>query len=203
MLAAALASIALLPGLLTATVDRGQAADAAPDPAPEQLHSDFDPLYPSGAATGGATRSASAGAPDCGGANACFAADFSGEKGGKPYGTGKATLAKGRHGRYQPLSCGASCSPPSIAWKERGVTYTIQAEGRRQAERPRAAGEDGQRGDQAGTALSDASRSARGCVSRPRARRRSARRPAGPGSARRRRRGAARRAGACPRRACG
>ena len=37
------------------------------------------------------------------------------------------TLAKGRQGRYQPLSCGASCSPPSISWKERGVTYTIQA----------------------------------------------------------------------------
>ena len=37
------------------------------------------------------------------------------------------TLANGRNGRFQPMGCGASCSPPSISWKERGVTYTIQA----------------------------------------------------------------------------
>ena len=37
MLAAALASIALLPGLLTATVAEVKRADAAPDPAAEQL----------------------------------------------------------------------------------------------------------------------------------------------------------------------
>ena len=37
------------------------------------------------------------------------------------------TLIRGRKGRFQPLSCGGSCSPPSISWKERGVTYTIQA----------------------------------------------------------------------------
>jgi hypothetical protein len=69
-----------------------------------------------------------AGAPDCGGATACFIADFSAIKGGRPFGRGKATLIKGRHGRYQPLSCGASCSPPSISWHERGATYTIQAD---------------------------------------------------------------------------
>ena len=66
-------------------------------------------------------------APDCGGANACFVADFSARRGGQPFGRGKVTLAGGRHGRFQPLSCGGSCSPPSISWKQGGVTYSIQA----------------------------------------------------------------------------
>jgi hypothetical protein len=66
-------------------------------------------------------------APDCGGATACFVAEFTAVKGGQPFGRGRATLARGRHGRYQPLSCGASCAPPSISWRERGATYTIQA----------------------------------------------------------------------------
>jgi hypothetical protein len=30
-------------------------------------------------------------------------------------------------GYYQPLSCGASCSPPAIAWIQKGVRYEIQA----------------------------------------------------------------------------
>jgi hypothetical protein len=63
----------------------------------------------------------------CGEATACFEADFMGEKGGTPFGSRKVTLARGRHGRVKPLSCGASCSPPAVSWKERGATYTIQA----------------------------------------------------------------------------
>jgi hypothetical protein len=127
MLAAAFATIALLPGLLTSTVADVKQQTPLPILAPDNFYSDFDELYPYG---GGSEKEYSLGvsaAPDCGGANACFAADFRAEKGGKPFGRGKVTLTKGRHGRYQPLSCGASCSPPSISWKERGVTYTIQA----------------------------------------------------------------------------
>jgi hypothetical protein len=65
--------------------------------------------------------------PDCGEATACFEAEFRGEKGGTPFGAKRVTLARGRHGRFKPLSCGASCSPPAISWSERGATYTIQA----------------------------------------------------------------------------
>src|ERR1700754_1831857 len=65
--------------------------------------------------------------PDCGEATACFEAKFRGEQGGAPFGAERVTLAKGRHGRFKPLSCGASCSPPAISWRERGATYTIQA----------------------------------------------------------------------------
>jgi hypothetical protein len=127
MFAAAATAIALLPGVLTGTVAEVKQQTPLPILLPDNFYSDFDPVYPSGT---GAQREYSIGlaaAPDCGGANACFAADFSAVKGGKPYGRGKVTLTKGRHGRYQPLGCGASCSPPSISWKERGVTYTIQA----------------------------------------------------------------------------
>jgi hypothetical protein len=127
MLAAAFTSIALLPGLLTGTVDTVKQQTPLPILLPNTFYSDFDALYPYG--TGGEKEYAIgvAAAPDCNGANACFGASFSAEKGGHPFGKGKATLAKGRHGRYQPLGCGGSCSPPSISWKERGVTYTIQA----------------------------------------------------------------------------
>lgn len=127
MLAAAFTSIALLPGLLTGTVDTVKTQTPLPVLLPNNFYSDFDPLYPYGGATKQSYDIGVAAAPDCNGANACFAASFSGQKGGSPYGRGKVTLAKGRHGRYQPLGCGASCSPPSISWKERGVTYTIQA----------------------------------------------------------------------------
>jgi hypothetical protein len=127
MLAAAFATIALLPGLLTTTVADVKQQTPLPILAPDNFYSDFDDLYAYG---DGSEKEYSLGvsaAPDCGGANACFAADFRAQKGGKPFGRGKVTLTKGRHGRYQPLSCGASCSPPSISWKERGVTYTLQA----------------------------------------------------------------------------
>jgi hypothetical protein len=63
----------------------------------------------------------------CGEATACFEADFMGAQGGTPFGMKAVTLARGRHGRFKPLTCGASCSPPSVSWKERGATYTIQA----------------------------------------------------------------------------
>jgi hypothetical protein len=127
MLAAALTAIALLPGVLTDTVTDVKQQTPLPILLPNTFYSDFDPVYPSG--TGGKQEYSIglAAAPDCGGANACFAADFSATKGGSPYGRGKVTLTKGRHGRFQPMGCGASCSPPSISWKERGVTYSIQA----------------------------------------------------------------------------
>jgi hypothetical protein len=64
-------------------------------------------------------------------ANACAVASFSAMKGIAVYGDRKVTLAKGRKGRYIPLSCGGSCSPPSIVWKERGVVYEISTDATR------------------------------------------------------------------------
>jgi hypothetical protein len=68
------------------------------------------------------------GAKDCGGANACFLAEFLGAKGAKlGYKATNVKLVLGMKGYYKALSCGASCSPPSIAWIQKGVRYEIQA----------------------------------------------------------------------------
>lgn len=64
---------------------------------------------------------------DCGGANACSLASFTGERGGAYAFTRKVTLARGITGRYKPLSCGASCAPAAVEWKQGGARYTIQA----------------------------------------------------------------------------
>ena len=66
-------------------------------------------------------------APDCGGANACFVASFTGERGGTPFGDTRVRLRGGRTGHFTPLSCGGSCAPPQIQWKMGSTLYTIQA----------------------------------------------------------------------------
>jgi hypothetical protein len=133
MLAPLLAALALagpsadLNTLFADTLPEVKAKTSIPILLPDSMPSDYDALYPSGF---GSKREHSIGlgaVQDCGGATACFVADFSGRRGGKPFGRGKVTLTGGRHGRYQPLSCGASCSPPSISWKQGGATYSIQA----------------------------------------------------------------------------
>jgi hypothetical protein len=66
------------------------------------------------------------GARDCG-ADVCFLARMTGEHGGRPSFRRRVRLARGITGRYKPLTCGASCSPPVIQWVQRGVLYAIQA----------------------------------------------------------------------------
>ena len=84
-------------------------------------------LYATGGGSRGRYDLELAAARNCGGANACFVASFTGERakhlGVRP----NARLARGIRGRFQPLSCGASCSPPSITWVQRGVRYDLQA----------------------------------------------------------------------------
>jgi len=123
MLASLAASIALLPGLLTGTVSEVSQQTPLPILLPNTFYSDFDALYPYGGGDKKTYDIGVAAAPDCGGANACFAASFSARKGGKPFGNGKVTLTKGRHGRYQPLGCGASCSPPSTPLGELDAAF--------------------------------------------------------------------------------
>jgi hypothetical protein len=127
MLAAAFTTIALLPGLLDPTVANLKPQTPLPILLPSSMWSDTKTLYPT---AGGSEKEWSislASAKNCGGANACFVADFVAEQGGTPIGARKATLIRGIKGRFKPLSCGASCSPPSISFKTGGVTYTFQA----------------------------------------------------------------------------
>jgi hypothetical protein len=63
----------------------------------------------------------------CGGATACFIADFSAQRGEQPHYTRRVKLTGGRTGYFKRLTCGASCSPPAIEWVEDGVLYSIQA----------------------------------------------------------------------------
>ena len=67
-----------------------------------------------------------AGAPRCGGANACFVASFEARAGGKLPGTANARLASGDRALYIPIGCGASCSPASLFFVHGGVLYSWQ-----------------------------------------------------------------------------
>ena len=126
MLASALTTIALLPGVLTGTVNEVKEQTPLPILISDNFYSDFDELFPFGAAIAAATRSGPTPAR-IERRQRLLRRRIPRREGRKPFGRRKVTLTKGRKGRYQPLSCGGSCSPPSISWKERGVTYTIQA----------------------------------------------------------------------------
>jgi hypothetical protein len=62
----------------------------------------------------------------CGGATACFVAEFTGTKNEKPHYNKKVKLAGGKTGYYKSLTCGASCSPPAIEWRVGKDLYGIQ-----------------------------------------------------------------------------
>jgi len=131
MLATALASVALLPGLLTPTVAEVKQDTKLPILLPSTLvTNETKELFASGEGAARTYQFVLSTVEDCG-ANACSTAWFYGSKGGSVYGDRKATLANGRKGRYIPLSCGGSCSPPSIVWKERGVVYEISMDATR------------------------------------------------------------------------
>ena len=134
MLAPLLATLALagahnadLNTLFAGTLPRVTAKTRIAVLLPNTLPTDVDPLYAEGFATKQTYVLDASGAPHCGQATACFEAEFRGEQGGTPFGSKRVALARGRHGRFKPLGCGASCSPPAISWRERGATYTIQA----------------------------------------------------------------------------
>jgi hypothetical protein len=95
---------------------------------PQQYRSESEVNVPSGSGrTRGYTLSISA-IRGCGGAGACFLAEFGAQRGEQPHYTRKVALTGGRTGYFKPLSCGASCSPPAIEWVEDGVLYWIQAD---------------------------------------------------------------------------
>lgn len=65
----------------------------------------------------------------CHESTACYVASFFG--GGKVAGGKHVSLARGLTGRYLPMSCGASCGPASVSWRQGGVAYTIQYKGKK------------------------------------------------------------------------
>lgn len=83
-------------------------------------------IYPSGTGSKNAWILVLAGAPRCGGADACFLASFEGKRGGKLPGKSNLRLAGGQPGLYKGITCGASCSPATLWFVYRGVLYTWQ-----------------------------------------------------------------------------
>jgi hypothetical protein len=116
-----------LPELFDGALDRIGPKTDVPILLPQAMPDEFDEYHATGFGRERRWGLQLGAVEGCGGATACFIASFKGRKGGKPSGQRRVKLARGRVGRFQPLSCGASCSPPSIAWKQRGATYSIQA----------------------------------------------------------------------------
>ena len=117
-----------LPALFADELPNVTARTDVPVLLPQRMPSEHERHVPSG--FGGTRRWGLqiAAVPNCGGATACFIASFTGRRGGPgPSGAERVRLARGRIGRFTPLSCGASCAPPRIEWRERGATYGIQA----------------------------------------------------------------------------
>lgn len=65
--------------------------------------------------------------PRCGGATACFVASFSADRGKRLPGRSNVRLRGGVRALYQPISCGASCSPASLWFVRGSVLYSWQA----------------------------------------------------------------------------
>jgi hypothetical protein len=116
-----------LPKTFARTLPQVKAHTSVPVLLPQRLPTDFRRVFPSGAGHRRSWSLALGAIRHCGGADACFVADFEGRRGGRPFGRIKVKLARGRTGWFTPLGCGASCAPPSISWHERRATFSIQA----------------------------------------------------------------------------
>src|SRR3954453_7159745 len=68
-------------------------------------------------------------ARNCNAANACFLASFAAKRGGTPAFKKTVSLAHGITGYFKPVTCGGSCSPAFIQWKQGGVLYEIENKG--------------------------------------------------------------------------
>jgi hypothetical protein len=138
MTAPAVGAARTLPALLARQIRAIDAAAKAPPVLlPRAMPLDAKHLYPSGGASGkrydleiGAVRG-------CGGANACFVAAFTAAPGTTVFGRRVAVTGASR-AAFTPLSCGASCSPPQIAFIVHGIRYTIQANLKKTAKGDRA-----------------------------------------------------------------
>lgn len=124
---AAQAKVYAVPVELGAELAKVAERTSVPVRVPRSIDLDFDGrVFASGSATKRGYSLGLDAAPRCGG-NACFLSSFSAERGGRPAFKRTVRLANGVTGYYKPLSCGGSCSPPLLEWRQGGVLYGIQA----------------------------------------------------------------------------
>ena len=116
-----------LPDLFADQLPKFRERSDVPILLPQRMPDQFDDYFPTGFGKPRRWGLQIGAVEGCGGATACFIASFSASERGRPFGPRRVELARGRTGRFKPLTCGASCSPPSIEWRERGATYRIQA----------------------------------------------------------------------------
>ena len=83
-------------------------------------------LYADGGGQRGGWVLVLAGAPRCGGANACFIASFEAKRGGRLPERANLRLAGGVPAFFIPIRCGASCGPASLWFVHGGVLYSWQ-----------------------------------------------------------------------------
>jgi hypothetical protein len=116
-----------LPKLFATQLERAQARSDVPILLPQTMRADFRRFFPEGRARLNTWRVDVGAVRGCHQATACFIAEFRASRDGRPSGRRTVGLARGRTGHFHPVSCGASCSPASIEWRERGALYSIQA----------------------------------------------------------------------------
>jgi hypothetical protein len=127
LVAAPAAAAPTLPGLFAKQITTiNAAAKAPPVLLPRALPLDAPHLYASGGSMGKGYDLEIGAVKRCQGANACFVAGFTAVPGTSLFGK-KVTVKGATKAAFHPLSCGASCSPPQIAFVVQGITYTIQA----------------------------------------------------------------------------
>jgi hypothetical protein len=127
-----------LPKLFEDVLPQVKAKTEVPVLLPQSYVSDAKRHVPSGSGRKRGYTLSIAAIRNCGGATACFIADFSAQRGEDPHFTRKVDLIRGHTGFFKPLTCGASCSPPMIEWVVDDVLYSIQAHaGTEQQERNR------------------------------------------------------------------
>jgi hypothetical protein len=125
--AAASAKTIDLPELFANVLPKVKEKTTVPVLLPQRYRSDSRKNFPTGSGAENSYTLSIAAARNCGGATACFVADFAAKRGARPSFKRKVRLAHGRTGHFKPLSCGASCSPPMLEWRQNGVLYWIQA----------------------------------------------------------------------------
>jgi hypothetical protein len=116
-----------VPQRFATQLTRAHAQTAVPILLPQKMNADFRRFFAEGRATADAWRFDLGAVRRCNQATACFIAEFKGVRDGRPSGRRTIRLDRGRTGYFTRGACGASCSPPSIEWRERHTRYSIQA----------------------------------------------------------------------------
>jgi hypothetical protein len=124
--AAAAATSVNVPATLDDRIDRVKDRSGISVLLPETIRTEFDRVHTASKANRGRYVLVIGAAPKCNGASVCSIVNFYGADGVTFNGGRKVQLAKGRNGRYYKSRCGANCSFPLIAWREKGVMYQIE-----------------------------------------------------------------------------